>query len=183
MVPCFRDDVGLMAGLLSTKRLLPLRTHPVFGRWAHRLLRIVSNIEVPSEVAIGEDLVIHHQASGLVVHPNTTIGKRVHIMHGVTIGLGRDRIWEPDPDEDRGRLVIEDDVWLCAGSMVIGGRDELRVGRGTVLGAGSVLLQSTGRWEIWAGAPARRVGTRTPSIWHRTGARPLPADDPDVDRQ
>jgi serine O-acetyltransferase len=36
----------------------------------------------------------------------------------------------------------------------------LRVGRGSVVGANAVLLESTGENEIWAGVPARRVGTR-----------------------
>lgn len=164
-----------MAGLLSTKRLLRLRTRPAFGPIAHRLLRIVSNVEVPSQVRIGADVVIHHQAAGLVVHRNTTIGDRVHLFQGVTIGLGRDKIWEPGPDAELGHLVIEDDVWVCTGATIIGGRGELRVGRGTVVGANSVLRNSTGPWEIWAGVPARKVGVREPSIWTPTAA--IPVDD------
>jgi serine O-acetyltransferase len=34
------------------------------------------------------------------------------------------------------------------------------VGRGTVVGANAVLARSTGEWEIWAGSPAKCVGTR-----------------------
>jgi serine O-acetyltransferase len=36
----------------------------------------------------------------------------------------------------------------------------LHVGRGTVLGANAVLLDSTGEGETWAGLPARKVGQR-----------------------
>jgi len=36
----------------------------------------------------------------------------------------------------------------------------LRVGRGTVVGANAVLLESTGENELWAGVPARKVGLR-----------------------
>jgi serine O-acetyltransferase len=36
----------------------------------------------------------------------------------------------------------------------------LRVGRGTMVGANAVLLESTGEDEIWAGIPARCVGKR-----------------------
>lgn len=162
-----------MARLLSTKRLLRLRTHAVFGPMAHRLLRIMSNVEVPSQVQIGADLVIHHQAAGLVIHRNTTLGDRVHLFQGVTIGVGRNKIWEPRPDSELGHLVIEDDVWVCTRATILGGEGELRVGRGTIVGANSVLRNSTGPWEIWAGVPARKVGVREPSIWTPTASIPV----------
>lgn len=174
-------------GPFSTERLIHMRRHPVFGKLAHLLLRYLSTAEVPSEVSIGPDLVIHHHGFGLVVHPRTVIGARVHLFHNVTVGVGRDRIWEPRSDWDLGPLVIEDDAWLCAGATVLAGEGELRVARGTVVGANSVLRESTGPWEIWAGAPARCVGKRQPSIWIPAHARdPLAAEGviwlPDADR-
>ena len=57
-------------------------------------------------------------------------------------------------------IVIEDDVILSPGSKVLCEEGVLHVRRGTVLGANSVLLQSTGENEIWAGLPARKVGMR-----------------------
>lgn len=162
--------------LLSTARLIALRNHRIVGRLIHRLLRVVSGVELPSAVPIGRDLVIHHQADGLVVHPSTVIGDRVHLFQRVTIGIGG-AIWEPRPDESLGPIVIEDDVWLCTGATVLAGDGELHVGRGTIVGAHSVLRQSTGAWEIWAGVPARRVGTRRPSIWIPPHARDSTAPD------
>lgn len=156
--------------LLSTARLIPLRTHRIVGKLVHRLLRVLSGVELPSSVPIGPDLVIHHHADGLVVHPRAEIGSRVHLFHRVTIGVGG-AVWEPRSDEELGPIIIEDDVWLCAGAAVIAGDGELRVGRGTIVGAHSVLFESTGPWEIWAGAPARRVGRRRPSIWVPPRAR------------
>lgn len=150
-------------GRLDTAALIDLRRHPRFGRTAHRLLRYLSSVDIPDEVSIGPDLVVHHHGFGLVVHPRTTIGARVHLFHGVTIG--RSDVWEAIADSPFGGVVIEDDAWICAGAKVIGGAEELRVGRGTVVGANAVLLESTGPWEIWAGAPARKVGTRPPSLW------------------
>ncbi len=97
-----------------------------------------------------------HRAPGLVVHPKTVIGKRVHLYQGVTIG--KKKPW--DSDEPEGGCVIEDDVILCAGCKVLFGKEQLVVGRGTVVGANSVLLQSTGEYEIWAGIPAKKVGVR-----------------------
>ena len=38
--------------------------------------------------------------------------------------------------------------------------DGLTVGRGTLVAACALLLESTGEYEVWAGLPARKVGDR-----------------------
>ncbi len=146
--------------LLHTGRLIELRRRPVIGRAVHRVLRIVSGVEIPNSVEVGRDLVVHHHGFGLVVHACTRIGDRVHLFQGVTIG--RSDIWVPRSASEFEGIDIEDDVWICAGAKVIGGTGRLRVGRGTVIGANAVLTESTGEWEIWAGVPARCVGRREP---------------------
>jgi serine O-acetyltransferase len=60
-------------------------------------------------------------------------------------------------------IEIGDDVILSPGSKILCKEGVLKVGNGTVVGANSVLLESTGEYEIWAGSPARLVGKR-PSI-------------------
>jgi len=145
-------------GLLKAERLIANRRRSVIGPMAHRMLRMMSGIEVPDDVEIGSGLVVHHHGFGLVVHQFTTIGDRVHLFQGVTIG--RSDVWMSRADSDFEGIDIEDDVWICAGAKVVGGAGRLRVGRGTVVGANAVLLESTGEWEIWAGSPARCVGHR-----------------------
>ena len=147
--------------LLDTPTLLRHRSHPVVGPLARRALRMVSGVDVPPEVVIGDGLVVHHHGFGLVVHDRTRIGDRVHLFQGVTIG--RADVWRPQWQSAFEGVVIEDDVWLCAGAVVLGGPGVTTVGRGTVVGANAVLLESTGEWEIWAGSPARRVGHRDPA--------------------
>lgn len=146
---------------LSTTRLIEHRRRPVVGKMAHRLLRYLSAVEIPDSVEVGRDLVVHHHGFGLVVHPFTRIGDRVHLFQGVTVG--RSDVWIARDQSPFEGVDIHDDVWLCAGAKVIGGAGRLNVGRGTVIGANAVLLGSTGEWEIWAGAPARKVGERDPS--------------------
>ena len=143
---------------LKAERLIALRQRPVVGRMVHRLLRIVSGIEMPDDVEVGSDLVVHHHGFGLVVHQFTTIGDRVHLFQGVTIG--RSDVWVSRSDSPFEGVDIGDDAWICAGAKVVGGSGRLQVGRGTIVGANAVLLESTGEWEIWAGSPARLVGHR-----------------------
>lgn len=147
-------------GLLKAEHLIAHRRRPVVGRFVHRLLRMTSGIEIPNSVDIGELLVVHHHGFGLVVHEFATIGDRVHLFQGVTVG--RSDVWAPRGDSPFEGVDIGDDVWLCAGAKIIGREGRLQVGRGTIVGANAVLLESTGEWEIWAGAPARLVGHRDP---------------------
>lgn len=58
------------------------------------------------------------------------------------------------------RVVVEDNAVLCAGATVICKMGTLTIANGTVVGANSVLTQSTEPNEIWAGVPARLVGKR-----------------------
>ena len=54
-------------------------------------------------------------------------------------------------------IVIEDDVWLGAGVTVLPGR---RIGRGSIIGAGSVVASDVPPWSIAVGNPARVVRDR-----------------------
>ena len=56
-------------------------------------------------------------------------------------------------------VIIRENAILGAGCKVLF-QGDLVVGRGTVIGANSVLLCSTGENEIWAGIPAKCVGKR-----------------------
>lgn len=58
---------------------------------------------------------------------------------------------------DRLGIVIEDDCWIGAGTIVTAG---VRIGRGSVIGAGSVVTRDVPAYSIAAGSPARVVRSR-----------------------
>ncbi len=99
-----------------------------------------------------------HRGFGTVLHPYTTLGAGVTLYNGVTVG--RADPWVPQEASAMRRVVVEDGAVLCAGAKVVCKTGVLTVGAGTVVGANAVLTRSTGPGEIWAGAPARKVGTR-----------------------
>ena len=138
-------------------RLVYARELPIIGGAAYYLLKLLG-IEIPRQVKIGERLELAHGGFGVVIHPQTEIGKDVKIYPGVT--LGRADIYRPATQSRFEGIIVEDGAILCPGAKVLGKQGVLRVGRGSVIGANAVLLQSTGENEIWAGAPARCVGTR-----------------------
>jgi acetyltransferase-like isoleucine patch superfamily enzyme len=59
--------------------------------------------------------------------------------------------------ESKGGIEIGDDVWIGANAVIL---DGARIGRGAIIGAGSVVSGSVPEYEIWAGVPARKIGDR-----------------------
>ena len=137
--------------------LVYARRWPVIGKAAYYLLKLLG-VEIPCRVPIGSGFELAHGGFGVVVHSKSSIGQRVKIYPGVT--LGRADIYRPPAESKFESIVIENDVILCPGAKVLCKQGVLRVGRGTVVGANAVLLQSTGEYEIWAGVPAKCVGKR-----------------------
>lgn len=146
----------LRLGAMSLiSRLVYLRRHRLLGRVAKEVLALYG-VEVPASVEVGRGLRVVHRGFGTVIHGNTRIGDDVTIYHGVT--LGRADPWNPMPTMES--IVVGDGAILCPGAKVLCKSGTLTVGSGTIIGANAVLTQSTGPYEIWAGAPARKVKDR-----------------------
>jgi serine O-acetyltransferase len=141
-------------------RLVYARTNPIFGRIAYFTLKLLG-LEIPNSVMIGKDFELAHGGFGVVIHPKSVVGDRVKMYPGVT--LGRADVHLPIERSEFEGIVIEDDVILASGAKVLCKSGALRVRQGTVVGANSVLLTSTGENEIWAGIPAKRIGERESS--------------------
>jgi len=137
--------------------LVYARSWPLVGRLAYYALKLLG-VEFPRQVPVGPGFELAHGGVGVVIHSKSRLGARVKIYPGVT--LGRADIHRPIEQSRFQAIVIEDDVILAPGAKVLCKEGVLHVGRGTVVGANAVLLQSTGEDEIWAGVPARCVGKR-----------------------
>jgi len=146
-----------MTGKDFYTRLVYARKLPLVGKLAYFLLKLLGS-EIPVSVPIGPGFLLEHGGHGVVVHSKAKIGARVHIYQGVTIG--RADIYLPCTQSKFEGIEIGDDVILSPGCKVLCKEGMLVVGEGTVIGANAVLLESTGKYEIWAGSPARCVGKR-----------------------
>jgi len=109
-----------------------------------------------AEIIIGDQTRIH--GSCIHAYDRITIGKRCLIAANCQIfdGNGHDLSF-PDVENrihTKGSskpIVIEDDVWLGAGVMVLPG---VTIGRGSVIAAGSIVTNSIPPLSIAAGNPA-----------------------------
>jgi maltose O-acetyltransferase len=57
-----------------------------------------------------------------------------------------------------GMITIEDDVWIAANVTIVGG---VRIGRGSVVAAGAVVVRDVDAYTLVAGAPAKLIRRRT----------------------
>lgn len=138
-------------------RLMYARQWPVLGGLAYFVLKLLG-AEVPRGVHFGAGCLLLHGGFGVVIHPKSEFGQRVRIYPGVT--LGRADIHRPADQSAFEGIHIEDDVILGTGAKILCKKGILTVGKGTVIGANAVLLESTGENEMWAGMPARCIGKR-----------------------
>lgn len=114
-----------------------------------------------SEVIIGPTTYVGHRCL-IYGHAGVQIGHDVLLANDVQLICGnhsfarRDVPIRAQPPSGKP-IVIEDDVWLGASTIVLGG---VTVGHGCVVGAGSVVTRSLPPYSLARGVPARIVGVR-----------------------
>jgi len=120
------------------------------------------------ETGFGGSLRIDKEAS---IHPNCqvnaykspiTIGKGVMIapkcgLYSYDHGIAPGKPIRKQPLQSKGPIVIEDEAWLGFGSIVLSG---VRIGKGAVVGAGSVVMKDIPENAIAVGNPAKVIKMR-----------------------
>lgn len=119
-------------------------------------LRMPLTIYHPEQLSLGSSIDIgeytHIRASGGV-----TIGDRVLIAASVVITSREHPVALPRYGVTKDApVVIEDDVWIGAGAIVLPG---VTIGRGAIVGAGAVVTAPVPPFTIVGGVPARQIGT------------------------
>ena len=110
---------------------------------------------------IGDYTQIGHDCK-LIVGRRISIGKHCHIAAGVYMfdspGHAMDPAARlsgaPAADEDVREIVIEDNVWIGARAIVYPG---VRIGEGSVVATGAVVMNDVPAGSLVAGNPARRL--------------------------
>ena len=108
-------------------------------------------IRIGSNVFIGER---PHFTGRISIGDEVMFGPRVMLLSGNhRFGVvGRTmRFLEPEEPEE---IVIERESWIGGGAIVLNG---VRIGRGAVIGAGSVVTKSIPRFVVAVGNPCRPI--------------------------
>ena len=89
--------------------------------------------------------------SGVQIAPNCAFYSYNH-------EFAPDKPIKGQPLKSKGDIVIEDDAWIGVGVIVL---DGVSIGKGAVVGAGSVVNRDVSEKSIVAGVPARVIGHRS----------------------
>lgn len=119
------------------------------------------HIDSPSRLAVGRCSSIN-RGSILNAGGGISIGDNVLIGPGVIIYSQNHVFSDPDvainqQGYDEKPVVIEDDVWLGARTIILPG---VTVRKGAVVAAGAVVTKDVGEYDVVAGVPAKRIGSR-----------------------
>lgn len=87
-------------------------------------------------------------------HPLDALTTSPVLYHSYFGVIDADKVWD-------GHLHIEDDVWIGHNVVILPGCR--RIGRGAIIGAGSIVTRDVDRYTIMAGNPARKLRDRFPA--------------------
>ena len=126
--------------------------------WAPHKLSVGNNVyigkycTIECDGVIGDNVMIanHVGLIGRYDHDYTCVGKPI-----------RSTPWIGSPDYNGPgkdlKVVIEDDVWIGFGAVVLSG---VRIGKGAIVAAGSVVTKDIEPYSIAGGNPAKKITER-----------------------
>jgi acetyltransferase-like isoleucine patch superfamily enzyme len=148
------------------RRLRMYLLRPLFGSHGRGFmfdpdgLYSFQNIHVGDQVNLGYQPILMAARSDIRIGSHVMFGPQVLVVGGghntTKVGSFMIEVQEKTANDDLG-VVIEDDVWVGARAVLLRG---VTLGRGTIVGAGSVVNRSTPPYAIVAGTPARVVRFR-----------------------
>lgn len=147
--------------LLPHKKIF-IGSHSTFGRgtilWAPNKMNIGNNVYIGKYCTLQADIEMGNNID--IANNVGLIGKYDHDFSKVGVSI-KDAPWIGDAFYDfkgkNQKIVIEDDVWIGYGAIVFTG---VKINRGAVIAAGSVVTHDVPPYAIVGGNPARMLGWR-----------------------
>jgi serine O-acetyltransferase len=167
--PAARNKLEVVLTYTGFKALVEYRIAHFFHRHKLKLLaRMISQgarkstgIEIHPGATLGKGIFIDH-GTGVVIGETAEVGDNVVIYQGVTLGgTGK--------DTGKRHPTVESDVMISSGSKVLG---PIVIGRGSKIGANSVVLKNVPPYSTVVGVPGRivrRNGSRVSALLDQVG--------------
>lgn len=135
----------------------------LLGRFVSHIGRFFTGIEIHPGATIGKGFFIDH-GMGVVIGETAEIGDNVTLYHGVTLGGAS---WQ----KGKRHPTLEEGVVVGAGAKILG---PFKVGKNSIIGAGSVVVREVPPYSTVIGIPGRvvhRVG-ETGGVYQQLEADP-----------
>ncbi len=114
------------------------------------------NIQIGAFTAIQPHCNFSAYVSSIIIGEHVQVAPRCS-FYSYNHGFKKDQSIYSQPLESKGDIVIEDDAWLGVGVTVL---DNVKIGKGAVIGAGAVVTSDVPEGMIATGVPAKVIGTR-----------------------
>lgn len=162
--------------LISVGRAVIIEDNVIIDALSKEGVILGDNVTIAKFTTIQCTGVIRHLGVGLTIGHNSAVGAYSFLGAQGGIQIGANVIMGPRVSlhaenhlygdltipirlqgESRQGIVIEDDCWVGAGSIIL---DGVRISQGSVIAAGSVVTKSVPAYSVMAGVPARLIKTR-----------------------
>ena len=129
----YHGFVRVMKGTNFAKMQISIGHHVQFGRYCN----IAHNVSLGNYILMASNV--------------SFVGKNDHFY-----STPKQYIWKGERGND-GTCVVEDDVWIGHGAIIVGG---IKIGKGSIIAAGSIVTKDVPPCEIWGGIPAKKIKDR-----------------------
>lgn len=136
-----------------------------FGR--NSRLEYPCHVESPASVVVEENVniryglqIINTKTEHVIIKRNTTLAPNVTIVtnnHVPTVGVPIFLLTSSHVNDKSTDVVIEEDCWVGTGAKLLSGS---RLGRGCIVGAGSIVTKEVPPYAVVAGIPAKIIAAR-----------------------
>lgn len=125
----------------------------------HNCIFSYPTVSIGKHTYIGSNCVCQSTHGQIHIGNHVMFGPGVHVHGGNHIidrvGIYMDEVTK-EPGSDK-TVIIEDDVWVGANAMILGG---VHLGRGCVIGAGTVVTKDVQPYSVMVGVPAKCIKMR-----------------------
>lgn len=115
----------------------------------------LENFTIGNNVSISHGTTIYSTKANIVIGNNVMFGPNPTIITGDhrtdVVGIPMNKVNDKLPENDKD-VIIEDEVWIGANVTILKG---VKIGRGSVIGANSLVIKSCPPYSVIMGSPSR----------------------------
>lgn len=139
-----------------------------FGEFgSNSIIEYPCRVESPSDVYINDNVhirfgicIINAIGESVIIKKNTVLAPNVTLVtnnHTPTVGIPIYLLVSSHINDKSSSIVIDEDVWIGTRVTILQG---VRIGRGAIVGANSLITKSVPPYSVVAGNPAKVIATR-----------------------